>query len=67
MVWFCWPATARKTTAAIMAFSSSSTPWRLVGEWGASFVASRNDLFAFTSVVANYIYTENNLDLFTLG
>lgn len=33
----------------------------LVGEWGASFVAIVMILFAFTSVVANYIYAENNL------
>lgn len=33
----------------------------LVGEWGASFVAVVMILFAFTSIVANYIYAENNL------
>lgn len=33
----------------------------LVGEWGASFVAVVMMLFAFTSIVANYIYAENNL------
>ncbi|HDG1671204.1 TPA: sodium:alanine symporter family protein [Kluyvera cryocrescens] len=33
----------------------------LVGDWGASFVALVMMLFAFTSVVANYVYAENNL------
>ena len=33
----------------------------LVGDWGASFVALVMALFAFTSVVANYVYAENNL------
>ncbi|EJM2216931.1 TPA: sodium:alanine symporter family protein [Escherichia fergusonii] len=33
----------------------------LVGEWGASFVAIIVILFAFSSIVANYIYAENNL------
>ncbi|XNM63838.1 alanine:cation symporter family protein [Escherichia coli] len=33
----------------------------LVGDWGASFVAVVMVLFAFTSVVANYVYAENNL------
>lgn len=33
----------------------------LVGDWGASFVAVVMILFAFTSIVANYIYAENNL------
>lgn len=33
----------------------------LVGEWGASFVAVVMIMFAFTSIVANYIYAENNL------
>lgn len=33
----------------------------LTGEWGASFVALIVILFAFSSIVANYIYAENNL------
>lgn len=33
----------------------------LVGDWGASFVACIVLLFAFSSIVANYIYAENNL------
>lgn len=33
----------------------------LLGHWGAGFVAGMVLLFAFTSVVANYIYAENNL------
>lgn len=33
----------------------------LTGEWGASFVALMVILFAFSSIVANYIYAENNL------
>ncbi|MGY5958529.1 sodium:alanine symporter family protein [Kosakonia sp. BK9b] len=33
----------------------------LTGEWGAGFVAFIVILFAFTSIVANYIYAENNL------
>ncbi len=33
----------------------------LVGDWGSSFVAFIVLLFAFTSIVANYIYAENNL------
>ena len=33
----------------------------LVGSWGASFVAIVMVMFAFTSIVANYIYAENNL------
>ena len=33
----------------------------LVGSWGASFVAIVMIMFAFTSIVANYVYTENNL------
>lgn len=33
----------------------------LVGDWGASFVAVVIMLFAFTSIVANYIYAENDL------
>jgi AGCS family alanine or glycine:cation symporter len=33
----------------------------LVGGWGASFVAVIVLLFAFSSIVANYIYAENNL------
>lgn len=33
----------------------------LVGEWGAAFVAVIVILFAFSSIVVNYIYAENNL------
>ncbi|HCR3982972.1 TPA: sodium:alanine symporter family protein [Kluyvera ascorbata] len=33
----------------------------LVGNWGASFVAIVMVMFAFTSIVANYVYAENNL------
>ncbi|MFV0265479.1 MAG: alanine/glycine:cation symporter family protein [Kluyvera sp.] len=33
----------------------------LVGHWGASFVALVMVMFAFTSIVANYVYAENNL------
>lgn len=33
----------------------------LVGNWGASFVAIVMIMFAFTSIVANYVYAENNL------
>ena len=33
----------------------------LIGSWGASFVAFVVLLFAFTSIVANYLYAENNL------
>lgn len=33
----------------------------LTGTWGASFVACIVALFAFTSIVANYLYAENNL------
>lgn len=33
----------------------------LVGDWGAAFVAVVMILFAFSSIVANYIYAENNL------
>lgn len=33
----------------------------LVGDWGSSFVAFIVLLFAFSSIVANYIYAENNL------
>jgi AGCS family alanine or glycine:cation symporter len=33
----------------------------LVGGWGAGFVAIIVLLFAFSSIVANYIYAENNL------
>lgn len=33
----------------------------LTGEWGAGFVAFIVILFAFSSIVANYIYAENNL------
>lgn len=33
----------------------------LTGGWGAGFVACIVVLFAFTSIVANYIYAENNL------
>ncbi|ASG56068.1 MAG TPA: sodium:alanine symporter family protein [Salmonella bongori] len=33
----------------------------LTGGWGASFVALIVILFAFSSIVANYIYAENNL------
>ena len=33
----------------------------LVGSWGASFVAIVMIMFAFTSIVANYVYAENNL------
>lgn len=33
----------------------------LTGEWGAGFVALIVVLFAFSSIVANYIYAENNL------
>ena len=33
----------------------------LVGGWGSSFVAFIVLLFAFSSIVANYIYAENNL------
>ncbi|WP_254505501.1 alanine:cation symporter family protein, partial [Salmonella enterica] len=31
------------------------------GEWGASFVALIVILFAVSSIVANYIYADNNL------
>lgn len=33
----------------------------LTGSWGAGFVAAIVALFAFTSIVANYTYAENNL------
>ncbi|WP_213134592.1 alanine/glycine:cation symporter family protein [Citrobacter sp. FP75] len=33
----------------------------LTGEWGAGFVALIVIMFAFSSIVANYIYAENNL------
>ncbi|WP_347289797.1 sodium:alanine symporter family protein [Kluyvera georgiana] len=33
----------------------------LVGNWGASYVAIVMVMFAFTSIVANYVYAENNL------
>lgn len=33
----------------------------LTGGWGAGFIACIVALFAFTSIVANYIYAENNL------
>ncbi|HCB2206219.1 TPA: sodium:alanine symporter family protein [Citrobacter farmeri] len=33
----------------------------LVGDWGAAFVAVVVILFAFSSIVVNYIYAENNL------
>lgn len=33
----------------------------LTGEWGAGFVALIVILFSFSSIVANYIYAENNL------
>lgn len=33
----------------------------LVGHWGASLVALVMIMFAFTSIVANYVYAENNL------
>lgn len=33
----------------------------LVGDWGAAFVAIIVILFAFSSIVVNYIYAENNL------
>ena len=33
----------------------------LIGDWGSSFVAIVVLLFAFSSIVANYIYAENNL------
>ncbi|WP_434636635.1 alanine/glycine:cation symporter family protein [Klebsiella sp. I138] len=33
----------------------------LIGSWGAGFVALIVLLFAFSSIVANYIYAENNL------
>ncbi|VTR29163.1 Na+/alanine symporter [Serratia fonticola] len=32
-----------------------------VGSWGAPFVAIAVFLFAFTSIIANYAYAENNL------
>ena len=37
----------------------------LLGDWGAGFVAIVMFLFAFTSIIANYVYAENNL--FFLG
>ncbi|WP_142503040.1 alanine/glycine:cation symporter family protein [Klebsiella sp. 2680] len=33
----------------------------LVGDWGAGFVAFIMLLFAFSAIIANYIYAENNL------
>ncbi len=33
----------------------------LVGGWGADFIAFIVLLFAFSSIVANYVYAENNL------
>ncbi|MEI9292493.1 alanine:cation symporter family protein, partial [Pseudomonas aeruginosa] len=33
----------------------------LMGSWGAEFVTLVVILFAFSSIVANYIYAENNL------
>lgn len=33
----------------------------LVGDWGSSFVAFIMLLFAFSAIIANYIYAENNL------
>ncbi|HCD7549941.1 TPA: sodium:alanine symporter family protein [Citrobacter farmeri] len=33
----------------------------LIGDWGAAFVAVIVVLFAFSSIVVNYIYAENNL------
>ncbi len=33
----------------------------LVGGWGAGFIALIVLLFAFSSIVANYVYAENNL------
>jgi AGCS family alanine or glycine:cation symporter len=33
----------------------------LVGGWGADFIALIVLLFAFSSIVANYVYAENNL------
>ncbi|EOF4705678.1 alanine/glycine:cation symporter family protein [Klebsiella oxytoca] len=39
----------------------------LVGGWGSSFVAFIVLLFAFSSIVANYIYAENNLIFLRLG
>ncbi|MBJ9164676.1 sodium:alanine symporter family protein [Citrobacter farmeri] len=33
----------------------------LIGDWGAAFVAVIVILFAFSSIVVNYIYAENNL------
>ncbi len=39
----------------------------LVGGWGAGFIALIVLLFAFSSIVANYVYAENNLVFLRLG
>ncbi len=37
-----------------------------VGQWGIHFVSVAICLFSFTSIIANYVYAENNLHLFKL-
>jgi AGCS family alanine or glycine:cation symporter len=37
-----------------------------VGNWGAHFVSIAICLFSFTSIIANYVYAENNLHYFKL-
>lgn len=37
-----------------------------VGSWGIHFVSAAICLFSFTSIIANYVYAENNLHLFKL-
>jgi AGCS family alanine or glycine:cation symporter len=43
------------------ASSYFSSDGNLTGGWGAGFVALIVMLFAFSSIVANYVYAENNL------
>jgi AGCS family alanine or glycine:cation symporter len=40
---------------------SSGSDGSLTGSWGASFVAVIIIMFAFNSIIANYVYAENNL------
>ena len=47
------------TLAGIQAIQHAMTA--LVGDWGAGFIALVVLFFAFSSIVANYIYAENNL------
>lgn len=51
--------TTQATTNGIQLVQKAMTSF--IGGWGAGFVAGIVLLFAFSSIVANYIYAENNL------